>query len=291
MAQSKDPSEPVSGTSWLAKYRLALHGSMNRSFGHVRKLLQSFLLTSGKLGQSLIKAAHSPTKGVFPLIGILSVLVLAVLTVGLPNGASIYWPLYLFFGTGLLSVGLLWKFSRKQYSNVFADIFGWLPVFLGALSYGYWYWYASLARRSPDSTFFHAAADVLPIILLATVVDVRRTRDLESRQLVLPIAVVFLGELAALNALAFGNAGPADFAAVASSFVSSIVALVLAVLADIAPTSDEREGPSMPSLQTSVKVDTKEPSVRNHRSIPHPPTSDESIALPAETQGHTVEEG
>jgi hypothetical protein len=56
-----------------------------------------------------------------------------------------------------------------------------------------------------------------------------------------PIAAVFLGELAALNVLAFGDAGPADFAAVASRFVVAIVALVVAVMADLAPAGDEHE--------------------------------------------------
>jgi hypothetical protein len=283
MAHPKEPPEPVSGTAGPAKQWLAARRGMNRLLVHVRGLLRSFLQAGKSLGHTLVQAARSPGKGIFPPIGIVSVLVLAILTVGLPNGGSGYWPLYLFFATALIFGGLLWKIPPKEYSNRFVDFFGWLPVFLGLLSYGYWYWYASLAGDSPDSTFFHAAADVLPILLLATVVDVRRTRDLAGKQLVLPIAAVFLGELAALNALAFGNAGPADFAAVASSFVTSIVALVLAVLSDIAPpTGDEREGSSGSSLQASVKADTKEP---NRRTLS---ISDPSTTSPEEDQGHPL---
>jgi len=172
-------------------------------------------------------------------------MVLATLTVGVTNWSTAehYWPVYLFLVIGLIVVGVLWAISRRSVSNIFAATFGWLPVFVGALSYIFWYWYASLAEHDIDPTFFHAAADVLPILLLATVVDVHRTKELENKQLVLPIAAVFLGELAALNALAFGYARPADFAAVASSFVSTIVALVLAVLADMSPpTSKEHPG-------------------------------------------------
>lgn len=57
----------------------------------------------------------------------------------------------------------------------------------------------------------------------------------------LPIAAVFLGEVAALDALAFPiDAGPGEFAVVASSLVASTVALVLAVMADVSPpTGDE----------------------------------------------------
>jgi len=85
--------------------------------------------------------------------------------------------------------------------------------------------------------------------------------DLEGKQLVLPIAAVFLGELAALNALAFGNAGPTDFAAVASSFVTSIVALILAVMADLAPSAgDEHEAAKRPSYPARVNAPIATPT-------------------------------
>jgi hypothetical protein len=46
--------------------------------------------------------------------------------------------------------------------------------------------------------------------------------------------VVFIREITALNALAFGKAGSTDFVAVASFLVSGTVALILAVMADLA---------------------------------------------------------
>jgi hypothetical protein len=102
---------------------------------------------------------------------------------------------------------------------------------------------------------------VLPVLLLAAVVDVRRSQTLESKGLVLPIIAVFLGEVAALNSLAFGNSGPEDFAAVASSLVSTTFALLLAVMADFTESPDDkkREGtvaasqPENPPVVSSVK--------------------------------------
>jgi hypothetical protein len=110
---------------------------------------------------------------------------------------------------------------------------------------------------------------VLPVLLLATIVDVRRTNDLEGKQLVLPIAAVFLGELAALNVLAFGDAGPADFAAVASSFVVAIVALVLAVMADLAPAGDERETVKAAEAETKDQIRSNQ----SHLTLPPPVTN------------------
>ena len=96
--------------------------------------------------------------------------------------------------------------------------------------------------ESPESDFFHAAADVLPVLLLAAVIDVRREKDLQSKQLVLPVIAVFLGEVSALSALAFGDAGSNDFASVAASLVSTVVALILAVMADVKDSSEDEIG-------------------------------------------------
>jgi hypothetical protein len=212
--------------------------------------------------RSLPRVVQPSAKGIFPPIGIVSILALTVLTVGVPNwGANRnLWPCYVFLACAILFGFLLWKIPRERYSALFASIFGWIPVTLGALTYIFWYWYA--IGNTPGDTFFHAAADVLPIILLATVVDVRRTKDLEGKQLVLPIAAVFLGELAALNVLAFGDAGPEDFAAVASSFVTAIVALVLAVMADLASSDeDEHKTIKTPPPRAVVEVPTNQTGV------------------------------
>jgi hypothetical protein len=186
------------------------------------------------------KAARPLVKGLFPGLGLLSILALTVGTVGVPTGARFagLWPLAAFTVVAICLVWFLYRTSRETQDAIFANVFGWLPVFLAALSYLYWHWYATQQGGTIDSEFFLASAEVLPILLLATVVDVRRTERLESRQLVLPVVAVFLGELAALNALAFGGPGPDDFAAVASSFVSSTVALVLAVMANVDPSAN-----------------------------------------------------
>ncbi len=245
--------------------------------GHARRLMRVLHNTSKKLMKIGSQAIKHPAKGIFPPIGLIAVIALTVATVGIPTpgAAKKLWPIYIFAVVAAIIGYLLWSIPRNKYSAIFASTFGWLPVTLGALSYGFWYWYAT-GQDSPEAEFFHAAADVLPVLLLAAVVDVRRTKELQSKQLVLPIIAVFLGETSALNALAFGNAGPSDFAAVASSLVSTIVALVLAVMADLAPPPSTRmrrhlRGPHPlsrrgPKRTTRPKEPTKSPSSEPTRS-------------------------
>jgi hypothetical protein len=227
---------------------------------HARRLTHSLRDTSKRLIEVTTQAAKHPVRGIFPPIGLLAIFALTVATVGIPEPgtAKKLWPIYVFAIVGVIIGCLLWSIPRDRYSSIFASTFGWLPVVLGALSYGFWYWYASQLGGAPGSDFFHAAADVLPVLLLAAVVDVRRAKELQSKQLVLPIIAVFLGEISALNALAFGDAGSSDFAAVASSLVSSIVALVLAVMADLAPSAGQDTQTVQRPAPTPLEAQTEE---------------------------------
>jgi hypothetical protein len=235
------------------------------------------------------RAIKNPVSGIFPPIGLLAIIALTVATVGLPSSgaAKNLWPIYVFATIGIIVACLLWATDRDRYSAIFASTFGWLPVILGALSYGFWYWYAD-GQITPGTDFFHAAADVLPVLLLAAVLDVHRTKELQSKQLVLPIIAVFLGEISALNVLAFGNAGPGDFAAVASSLVSTTVALVLAVMADLTPTvrrvekavqSSEHGLPPTASTENlppggDVQAGASPPAKKRRIAAPHPASPD-----------------
>jgi hypothetical protein len=201
-------------------------------------------------------------------------------TVGAPiwGGGVRSFPYFIFIGVGTIFGILLWKVPRERYDTIFANIFGWLPVSLGMLSYIFWYWYAT--GYTIGGEFFSAAAGVLPILLLTAVVDVRRTKDLEGKQLVLPIAAVFLGELAALDALAFPNdpsdAGPAAFAAVASSLVAAVVALVLAVMANVATPANERkegETSSHPGKVAETNASAIEQTEASRETIEETPPS------------------
>lgn len=217
--------------SWLRRILGAVAGRLGRSFAAVFSWLRK------GIGIAFRWLKKNPLE----LIGIISTLVLAGLTVGLTSTISTahLWPIALFLILGILAGLILIGIPREKYPDIYVKTFGWLPVSLGLLSYPFWYWYSDQPHTVPASQFFEISAQVLPVLLLAAVIDVRRAENLKSHQLLLPIIAVFLGELAALNVLAFGEPGgefeaaPADFAAVAASMVSTIIALVLAVLADL----------------------------------------------------------
>jgi hypothetical protein len=262
MTTPSDPSKDASSTfrAVIHLFRI-LRESVGRLSAHAEKSAPGTLITAKEFLRNLRQRIRHPAQGIFPPIGIFSILVLTVLTVGVPTWATTryLWPLEVFVILAIILGGYLSAIPREKYRASFANVFGWLPVTLGAASYGYWYWYAS-GEGIPGTDFFHAAAEVLPVILLAGVVDVRRAVDLKSAQLVLPIVAVFLGEIAALNVLAFNNAGANDFAAVASAFVTSIVALILAVMAEPAPSADqEPEATQGLHHPAQVAADLKEP--------------------------------
>jgi hypothetical protein len=278
-------SEPPPKPAPRAKYPFrVLSRGMRCLVGFAKNLPSALRLKEFK--RIFPQAVRPSANGITSPIGILSIVALAVLTIGVQNWGVNRRSLafYFFLACGALFGFFLWKVPRERYSKAFPRIFGWLPVFLGAASYPFLYGYA--IGEVPKDNFFHAAAEVLPVLLLATVVDVRRTNDLEGKELVLPIAAVFLGELAALNALAFGNAGPGDFAAVASSFVTVIVALVLAVMADIAPHTDDEHK----MVKTAKPGKDDQIKDKQIHLTSGPPVANGSVSVLAEGAPHTMEE-
>jgi len=182
-----------------------------------------------------------------PVLGAISVLAIAWFALVFHSAVTLAGSAARIVGLAiaLIFIGM----RRERFAKIFIRHFGWLPVSLGAISIPYWLWYAS-SYAPPSEDFFTTAALILPVILLAAVVDVRRSESLKSYQLAMPILAVFLGELAALNEIAFSSSLTAkgftpqtsgDFASVAASFVAVIAALILAVLADFPESSTSTE--------------------------------------------------
>jgi hypothetical protein len=176
-------------------------------------------------------------RSVGSVIGAVAVLLLAWLTVGVGSfAAGFRLQASLVLLVGVIIGIIVITTPRERYVPIFINHFGWIPVSIGALSYWYWHWYAS--GQPISESFFDTAAQILPVFLLAAILDVRRSTTLKSSQLALPIIGVFLGEIAALSESAFAGIEDQsnkvdDFAIVASSLVIAIAALVMAVLADL----------------------------------------------------------
>jgi hypothetical protein len=205
---------------------------------------------------------------------------MTILTVGptAGTGSATLWPLVLFSVIGIVWGTMLITVPRRKYPSLFIKHFGWLPVTLGVATYPLLYWTARQVRIVPASQYFEISAQVLPVLLLAAVVDVRRSSYLKSYQLALPIIVVFLGEIAALNILAFGENGQgnhlqataADFAVVGASLSSTTAALIFAVLADLQESSRKRYR-QMPRRDRLHRAPRNRPT--RDRPLPKSPTT------------------
>lgn len=216
---------------WLRNIKLYAQRCLSYFVAKIMKML-SFTIQASRSSAKFV----SRYKKFLPILGFGAIVFMTAQVVGFSTRIL---PLIAEFLALAISIAL-WFIPRRTFVTLFANTFGWLPVFLGSLTYPFWYIYAD-NFNGIEAEFFHASADVLPVLLLAAVIDVRRSETLESKGLVLPIIAVFLGEVAALNALAFGYARPEDFAAVASSLVSTTLALVLAVMADLSEPLNGKE--------------------------------------------------
>lgn len=78
---------------------------------------------------------------------------------------------------------------------------GRLPLFVGVVTYPFWFWYSNQPHIEPDPQFFEISAQVLPVLLLAVIIDVEWSRSLKTYKLIFPISTVFLGEFVALKIL------------------------------------------------------------------------------------------
>jgi hypothetical protein len=115
-----------------------------------------------------------------PILGIISAAIITSFSVGLTAES---WPSITARIVGLAIVLIIISVPRQQFARLFARHFGWLPVVIGAATLPYWYWYAG-SYGPPDGEFFATIAVILPVILLAAIIDVRRSRSLNTYQLV-----------------------------------------------------------------------------------------------------------
>ena len=96
----------------------------------------------------------------------------------------------------------------------------------------------ALSGGSSES-FFEISAQVIPVFMLATIIDVRQTEGLNSHQLILPLLVMLTGELEALDSVAFGGSVN-SFQLICGALVTSVSALIMGILANY-----EDEGESL----------------------------------------------
>jgi hypothetical protein len=98
----------------------------------------------------------------------------------------------------------------------------------GLLTFPYWYWYASTAPPVAGE-FYSTVAQVIPVLLLTAVVDLRTGDRPDGDQQPMLVGIVAVGEFFALYAIAYELRFAAIFAIVSSSIIASLIGLLIAV--------------------------------------------------------------
>lgn len=180
-----------------------------------------------------IRVRLTPRQGAIlrQLLGAGALAVIVFFFVFLGSGWSLRLKIVFFALFALFVLGVFF-FGRRMARDIFARHFEWVPAVAGVVSYPFWLWYSN-KLGDVNVNFFESSAQVLPVVLLSVVIDVRRSTSLNSRQLLVPIVIVILGEIIALDSTAFeqGSRAHESFALVCSALITAVVALLFAVLA------------------------------------------------------------
>jgi hypothetical protein len=96
---------------------------------------------------------------------------------------------------------LLFTIPSDRWRDVMFENLGYLSLAVLTVGTFYFGWYA--AGHAINGNFFATVAQVLPVLLLAALLDTRQRRPLHDHQVVLYVFSVAWGEFASLTALAF----------------------------------------------------------------------------------------
>lgn len=137
-------------------------------------------------------------------------------------------PLVIAFALVFTILCLIIVIPSSRWREVLYGNLGSLSACVFGVGIPYFAWVG--AGRPVSGNFFATVAQVLPVLLLATLLDARRRVSLEDHQLALYVFVVAMGELASLTALAFDlqlNVGffGLSCAAVLAAFAGLVVSL------------------------------------------------------------------
>jgi hypothetical protein len=134
------------------------------------------------------------------------------------------------FVASLLSV--LYFIPNERWARLVAPNFGFVAVVSMVVSYFFWRWYAGSRDAEPASDFYTTTAQILPVLLLAALIDARQTRNANRWQAASYFAVIGIGEFEALLASAFDVRvrSAITFAQVAAAVTGAMAGLMCALL-------------------------------------------------------------
>jgi uncharacterized membrane protein YdcZ (DUF606 family) len=171
------------------------------------------------------------------LPSVAALIVYALITVFLHRSLVADFPIIIGFavGTGIFSFvsQSLQDESpaRHDFLRALARSFSWFPGLVGLCSVPFWYWYAD-RLTGIQGAFFEVSAQVIPVLLLAIMIDVRQSKRLRSSDLVGTTLGLLYCEIVALVGAAEGGGDAFPYSVVSGALTLGFCAVIMAVIAE-----------------------------------------------------------
>lgn len=108
-----------------------------------------------------------------------------------------------------------------------------LPMITGFVAFGFFYSPTPMDQRDIPGSFFEVTSQIIPVLILVTIVDVRRNIRLHKDRILPTLVVLTTGEFTALAGIVFPSG--ANLAFVFAVLVAGFCALFLSILSDYTP--------------------------------------------------------
>ena len=146
-------------------------------------------------------------------------------------------------GVGFFVVNYLNKETpfRNEVIESLRGSFFWFPPTVGLASFPFWYWFAISAKEEIQGPFFEVSAQVIPVLLLAIMIDVRPSDKLQTSDLTITIVGLIVGESVALRGAASGGGDAFQYATICTMLTLGFFALIVAVIVESPPSAKEAD--------------------------------------------------
>ncbi len=114
------------------------------------------------------------------------------------------------------------ELSRRYYASA--------PFCFGVVGAFYFWWYASAAPLEVSGAVFEVTAQIIPVLILTAIVDVRRANRIATEEVLFTLGILIQGEVMAILGIMTQSA--IRFGLVCGALTTGFTALTLSVLAE-----------------------------------------------------------
>jgi uncharacterized protein len=164
----------------------------------------------------------------------------------------LYLPMGIATGLVVWAFHFLYETDRQDQAELFRGSFSYLPTVVGIISAPLWIWVSFAILPDVEGPLFEVTAQIIPVLLLALIIDVRQSRRLETSDLSITILMLLLGEAVALYYAAGAKDPRIAFSVVSYTLVVGFSAIVFAVVADYEESDSKETAASSPSPDLRV---------------------------------------